>query len=1401
MRLSSTTAATPSFTAPTQLVADVDLEFSLVVRDARGLASTAADTVTVTVAAGPNDAPTAEAGDDQGGVQEGAAVTLDGTGSSDPEGEALSYEWSQIRGTPTVRLSSTTAATPSFTAPTQLVADVDLEFSLVVRDARGLASTAADTVTVTVAAGPNDAPTAEAGIDQGGVQEGAAVTLDGTGSSDPEGEALSYEWSQIRGTPTVRLSSTTAATPSFTAPTQLVADVDLEFSLVVRDARGLASTAADTVTVTVAAGPNDAPTAEAGIDQGGVQEGAAVTLDGTGSSDPESEALSYEWSQIRGTPTVRLSSTTAATPSFTAPTQLVADVDLEFSLVVRDARGLASTAADTVTVTVAAGPNDAPTAEAGIDQRVQEDTAVTLDGTGSSDPEGEALSYEWSQIRGTPTVRLSSTTAATPSFTAPTQLVADVDLEFSLVVRDARGLASTAADTVTVTVADSTAPGLDTTEVNQTTLTLTYDELLDGNSTPGSGAFTVTVADSSTSPTVGGVSIGGSTVTLTLLSAVRFGETVTVSYAVPATNPIQDVSGNDADALNNQAVSNIAEPPTVEVSFSSAAYTAEEGGTAATVTVSLSADPKRRVVIPIKSTPQRGATAQGETGADYSGIPQNVTFVRGETEQTFTVTATDDAVDDDNESVRLSFGTLPPAVTEGTEPSATVQIADDDTRGVTVSENALSVPEGDSATYTVVLDSEPTDTVTVTIDGASGDVTVDDTTLEFTSADWSTSQTVTVSALPDTDGVNDSVTLAHTPSGGGYDDVTVDSVAVTVDSTPRLQSAAVNGTSLVLTYGEALDGTSTPAPGAFTVTVAGAATSPTVSGVSIGASAVTLTLSSAVSFGETLTVSYAVPVTNPIRDTAGNDAEALTEQAVVNETPDGVTVSFSAGKYTAAEGGTAATVRVTLSAAPGFEVTIPIDVTLNGATAQDETGADYSGIPESVTFAIGETEQTFTVTAIDDSVDDDGESISLSFATLPSGVTAGSQATATVTLVDNDTRGVTLSKNTIAVAEGNSATYTVELDTEPTGDVTVTFSSDNTDVTVDTENADNDLLFTPLNWNTPQTVMISAAADDDTVDDTAVISHTLSGADYADVAVESLTVTVTVTEVDSTPRLESAVANRTSLVLTYGEPLDSGSTPAADAFAATVSDSATSHTVSGVSIAGSAVTLTLSPEVTPGETVTVTYVVPAIKPIQDEAGNDAEALTDRAVVNQTVVEVTVSFGAASYTVTEDGTAATVTVTLSADPEREVPIPIDVALNGATAQGEPGEDYSGIPASVAFVSGQTEKTFTVTATDDSVDDDGESISLSFGTLPRGVSAGVQATATVTIADDDVPSWSTTVSPATMVEDGGAATLTVSTGGTVTFADDRTIALALSARRRPGPITPSAAAARRCPRPIR
>ena len=90
--------------------------------------------------------------------------------------------------------------------------------------------------------------------------------------------------------------------------------------------------------------------------------------------------------------------------------------------------------------------------------------------------------------------------------------------------------------------------------------------------------------------------------------------------------------------------------PQVNISYGQAEYTAAEGGSV-TVTVELDADPERTVVIPVTHTARAGATS-----ADYSGVPENVTFDAGETEKTFTFSADDDTVDDDDEEVLLGFG-------------------------------------------------------------------------------------------------------------------------------------------------------------------------------------------------------------------------------------------------------------------------------------------------------------------------------------------------------------------------------------------------------------------------------------------------------------------------------------------------------------------------------------------------------------------------------------------------------------------------------------------------------------------------------------------------------------------------------------------------------------------------
>lgn len=430
--LSDAYAAQPTFTAPEGL-SNSTIRFQLQVSD--GVNTSSADTVDVMVNAN-NDLPTANAGSDQT-VDEGDVVTLTGLGSNDPESQGLTYTWTQTSG-PTVVLSDTTAAQPTFTAPEGLI-NTSVRFQLQVTD--GVNTSSADTIDVTINA-DNDAPNANAGIDLV-AQEGDVVTLDGQSSIDPEAQGLTYTWTQVSG-PSVTLSDATAAQPTFTAPEGL-SNTTIRFQLEVSD--GVNTSSADTIDVMVNA-DNDLPTASAGSDQT-VDEGNIVTLNGLGSNDPEAQGLTYSWVQTSG-PAVVLSDATAAQPTFTAP-QGISNTSVQFQLQVTD--GVNTSSADTVTVNVSAD-NDAPTASAGTDQEVEEGQVVTLDGLGSTDPEGQGLTYTWVQVSG-PSVVIEDPTAAQAKFVAP-EGVSNSTLKFELTVSD--GDATSVSSVVVDISADDDAP-------------------------------------------------------------------------------------------------------------------------------------------------------------------------------------------------------------------------------------------------------------------------------------------------------------------------------------------------------------------------------------------------------------------------------------------------------------------------------------------------------------------------------------------------------------------------------------------------------------------------------------------------------------------------------------------------------------------------------------------------------------------------------------------------------------------------------------------------------------------------------------------------------------------------------------------------------------------------------
>jgi len=280
----------------------------------------------------------------------------------------------------------------------------------------------------------NQPPVANAGIDQNVVTT-SVVTLDASASFDSDGDTLSYSWSltSLPENSSVSLSDSSSAVPTFTV------DLDGTYvaQLIVND--GTEDSVADTVII-IAETENSIPVANAGKDQNVVTT-SMVTLDASASSDSDGDTLSYSWSltSLPENSSASLSDSSSAVPTFTV------DLDGTYvaQLIVND--GTEDSVADTITI-IAATANSIPVANAGIDQNILAGNMVSLDASGSSDADGDLLSYTWSFVSkptGSSSV-LDNEQAETPSFTPDL----DGSYVFSLIVND--GLEDSLSDNVTI---------------------------------------------------------------------------------------------------------------------------------------------------------------------------------------------------------------------------------------------------------------------------------------------------------------------------------------------------------------------------------------------------------------------------------------------------------------------------------------------------------------------------------------------------------------------------------------------------------------------------------------------------------------------------------------------------------------------------------------------------------------------------------------------------------------------------------------------------------------------------------------------------------------------------------------------------------------------------------------
>ena len=341
----------------------------------------------------PNTAPIANAGPNQT-VFVATTVQLDGTGSYDPDGNPITYTWSFASLPPG---SAATLSSTAFPKPTFIVDKPgNYTLQLIVND--GQVNSAPSQVVIST---QNSPPVANPGANQT-VATQTTVQLDGSHSTDVDGDPLTYHWS-FASTPVgskAQLSNSTLVDPTFLTDEKGTYVVQL----IVND--GKVNSAAALVTISDV---NSPPVANAGGNQT-VKTQATVLLDGSKSTDVDGDALTYQWLIVSSPPASKaaLSNATIVNPT------LVTDEKGSYvvQLIVND--GTVNSTPAQVTIS---DVNSPPVANAGPDQSINVGAIVQLDGSRSTDVDGDPLTYTWA-ILSTPTgsgTTLSSTTAVQPT--------------------------------------------------------------------------------------------------------------------------------------------------------------------------------------------------------------------------------------------------------------------------------------------------------------------------------------------------------------------------------------------------------------------------------------------------------------------------------------------------------------------------------------------------------------------------------------------------------------------------------------------------------------------------------------------------------------------------------------------------------------------------------------------------------------------------------------------------------------------------------------------------------------------------------------------------------------------------------------------------------------------------
>ena len=475
-------------------------------------------------------------------------------------------------------------------------------------------------------------------------------------------------------------------------------------------------------------------------------------------------------------------------------------------------------------------------------------------------------------------------------------------------------------------------------------------------------------------------------------------------------------------------------------------------GTAASFTLTASPVPAATLSVNVNVSESDDFVASSDEGTDTMDIGTSGSA-------TYTVPTDNDNTDEANGSVTVTVNTGTGYTVSSTSSSATVAVNDDDVSNLVISKNRLSITESGTGSYMVSLSTEPTGTVTVTIDPNNTDVTVSPASLTFHasggSKPWNTAQTVTVSAGQDPDADDDSATLTHTASGGGYGNVPEASVTVTVDDdeTPQPVASFATASSSAAeddgTYNVTVNLSVAAPSGGLTLAYSVAGTATAVSGhdftiqnsgmVAVVAGETTATIPVAIL--DDSRAESAETVILMLTDGMGYRLGSTTVHTLtITDNDKGLVISKN--ELSVTEGGTGSYM-VSLSTEPTGTVTVTID----------PNNTDVTVSPASLTFhASGgsspwNTAQTVTVSAGQDP-DADDDSATLTHTASGGGYGNVPEASVTVTVDDDGTTPtppptaptpvVSISAGVPSVTEGDAISFTLSATPPPEAGTTIT---------------------------------------------------------------------------------------------------------------------------------------------------------------------------------------------------------------------------------------------------------------------------------------------------------------------------------------------------------------------------